>query len=131
MANTVTQIMEKLDTSTGWLSATNITGTHGCYVIGIKGTKAEGDVFDIKDLKYVVIEVGIDSGIENKPITLTRIKLNFADPTSSDEDLNNKTALSQLVQLPSTIYLKPIAFGDQIKEYTSGKMPVSVNVIPF
>lgn len=131
MANTVTQIMEKLDTSTGWLSATNITGAHGCYVIGIKGTKAEGDAFDIKDLKYVVIEVGIDSGIENKPITLTRIKLNFADPTSSDEDLNNKTALSQLVQLPSTIYLKPIAFGDQIKEYTSGKMPVSVNVIPF
>lgn len=130
MAST-TQIMNKLDTSIGWLSATNITGTHGCYVVGIKGTSSDGDLFNIEYLKYVVLEIGIDSGIENSPITLTRIKLNFSDETSSDKDLNEKTALSKLVQLPSTIYIRPVAFGDQVKEYTSGKMPVSVNVIPF
>lgn len=126
-----TQIIDKLDTSVGWLSATNITGDHGCYVVGIKGTKTTEDIFDIKDLKYIVLEIGIDSGIENSPITLTRLKLNFSDETSSDRELNEKTSLSKLTQLPSTIYIKPVAFGDQSKEYTSGKMPVSINVIPF
>lgn len=126
-----TQIMENLNTSIGWLSATNVTGDHGCYIIGVKGTSSEDDALDIKDLKYVVLEIGIDSGIENKPITLTRVKLNFSEETSSEKEINEKTALTKISQLPSTIYLKPIAFGDQTKEYLAGKMPVSINVLPF
>ena len=131
MATTATQIITELNTSLGWLEVNNITGTWGCYIVGIKGTKSDNDIFNIDDLKYVVLEVGIDSGIEGSPITLTRIKLNFNEETSSDKNLNKKTALTKLTQMPSTIYLKPIAFADQSKEYLEGKMPISINVIPF
>lgn len=126
-----TQIVTELDTSKGWLEATNVTGNSGCYVIAIKEAKTASDAFDIANLKYIVLEVGIDSGITNNPITLTRLKLNFTDETSSDASLNAKTALGRLTQMPATIYLKPIAFADETKEYTSGKMPVSINVLPF
>lgn len=129
MAN-ITKIIETLDTSR-WYSVSNITGTWGCYIIGIKGESSTTDVFDIKDLKYIVLEVGIDSGIDQSPITLTRIKLNFNEETSSDPNLNSKTALAKLTQMPSTVYLKPIAFADQNKEYLSGTINVSINVIPF
>ena len=127
----ITQIIESLDTSKGWLQASNVTGTWGCYVIGVKGAKVDTDVFDVNDLKYVVLEIGIDSGIEKSPITLTRIKLNFNEETSSDKETNAKTALAKLTQMPSTIYFKPVAFADQTKEYLEGKINVSVNVIPF
>lgn len=127
----MTQIISELDTSMGWLEVSNITGTWGCYIIGIKGESVESDVFDVKDLKYIVMEVGIDSGIAGSPITLTRIKLNFAEETSSDPILNSKTALAKLTQMPSKIYMKPIAFANDIKEYMQGKLNVSINVIPF
>lgn len=126
-----TQIMTNLNTAQGWLKVDNITGTWGCYIVGIKGVIADDDIFNVNDLKYVVLEVGIDSGIEGSPITLTRIKLNFNEETSSDKNLNSKTALAKLTQMPTTIYLKPIAFADQTKEYLEGKMSVSINVIPF
>lgn len=131
MATTTTKIIESLNTSNGWLQASNITGTWGCYVIGVKGEPITTDTFNINDLKYVVLEIGIDSGISGKPITLTRIKLNFNEETSLDKELNSKTALTKLTQMPSTIYLKPVAFADQTKEYLEGKMNVSINVIPF
>lgn len=66
----VTQIIEALDTSKGWLQAQNASGDHGLFIIGIKGSPAEGSSLPIDELKYVVLELGIPSGIESKPITL-------------------------------------------------------------
>ena len=126
----ISQIIGRLDTSI-WTSVSNITGTWGCYLVGIKGESVETDTIDVKNLSYVVLEIGIDSGISQSPITITRVKLNFNEETSSDPNLNSKTALAKLTQMPSTIHLRPIAFADQNKEYLSGTINVSVNAIPF
>ena len=66
----VTEIIEALDTSRGWLQAQNASGEHGLFVIGIKGAATENSALPIAELKYVVLELGIPSGIESKPITL-------------------------------------------------------------
>ena len=126
----IAKIINNLDTST-WTPVDNITGAWGCYLIGVKGEPIDTDKINVNDLKYVVFEVGIDSGIEQNPITLTRIKLNFSEETSTDPILNSKTAIAKLTQMPARVYLKPISFADQTKEYTSGTVNVSVNVIQF
>lgn len=126
----IAKIINNLDTST-WTPVDNITGTWGCYLIGVKGEPIDTDKINVNDLKYIVFEVGIDSGIEQSPITLTRIKLNFSEETSTDPILNSKTAIAKLTQMPARVYLKPISFADQTKEYTSGTVNVSVNVIQF
>lgn len=66
----VTQIIETLDISKGWLEASNVTSTNGAFIIAIKGTQSTTDICKLDDVKYVVLEIGIPSGIENKPITL-------------------------------------------------------------
>ena len=127
---TITKIMSNLNTSE-WIKATSVTGNHGAYIIAIKEAKTATDICSIDDLKYVVMEVGIDSGLTDKPLTVTRIKLNFNEETSSDLDLNAKTAFTRISQMPSTLYFKVVSYGDATKEYKEGTMPVSINVLPF
>lgn len=126
----VTKIMSNLNT-TDWIKTTGSMGTHGAYIIAIKESKTSLDKFDISDLNYFVMEVGIESGITDKPITVTRVKLNFKDDTSSDPVVNSKTACVKLGPMPSTLYFKVVGYGTPTKEYTDGNMPVSVNVLPF
>lgn len=60
------------------------------------------------------------------------VKLNFDDITSFDDsDLNAKTACVKLGVLPSTIYLRPVAYGNGIEEIKEGTIPVSINVLGF
>ena len=128
----VTKIIENLDISKGWLQAQNASGEHGLFIIGIKNSESKSSALSLQDLKYVVLEIGIPSGIENKPITLQMVKLNFDDITSFDDsDLNAKTACVKLGVLPSTIYLRPVAYGNGIEEIKEGTIPVSINVLGF
>lgn len=128
----ITQIIETLDIGKGWLEASNVTGANGAFFIAIKGPHSDTSACNIADVKYIVLEIGIPSGIENKPITLQFLKLNFSDITSFDDvDLNNKTACARIGTLPSTIYMRPIAYADASKEYKNGTMPISINVLPF
>lgn len=128
----VTKIIETLDISKGWLQAQNISGQHGSFIIGIKGSSTDSSAMPISDLKYVSLEIGIPSGIENKPITLQTIKLNFDDITSFDDaQLDAQTACVKIGPMPSTIYIRPIAYGSIRGEIKEGIMPVNINVLTF
>lgn len=128
----VTQIIDTLDTSKGWLQASNATGANGAFVIAIKGSNSETSACKVSDVKYIILEIGIPSGIENKPITLQHLKLNFSEITNFDDlDLDSKTACARIGVMPSTIYMKPVAYADASREYKSGTMPISINVLPF
>ena len=60
------------------------------------------------------------------------IKLNFDDITSfDDQDLNSKTACVKLGAMPSTIYVRPVAYGNGSIEVKEGSVPVSINVLAF
>ena len=128
----VTQIIDTLDISKGWLEVTNGSGNHGAYIIAIKGSNVESSACPISDLKYIVVEIGIPSGIKDKPITIQSIRLNFEDITSFDDaNLNANTAYAKIGVVPASIFVRPIAYSDGVKEYKTGSMPVSINVLPF
>lgn len=128
----VTNIINTLDTSKGWLQVQNISGEHGAFIIGIKGSKSESDVMPTDKITEVVLELGIPSGIENKPITLQMVKLNFNDITSFDDaDLNKTTAFTKVGPLPSTIYMRPVSFSDGYTTYKEGKASIDINVLTF
>lgn len=125
-----TNIISRTNIDSGWVLyslGTNI----GAYLIAIKDPKTATDTFDINELKYITMDIGIDSGIKDKPITISRVKLNFNEETSSDADLNKKTAMTKVSQLPTDIYLRITSFADSVKEYKVGSMPVSINIAPF
>lgn len=115
-----------------WLSLSNLSSTHGFFMIAIKGSEMADSACSLANLKYLVLELGIPSGIDEKPITFQVVKLNFDDCTSLDDpELDAKTACAKIGPMPSTIYLRAIAFSDGDTEYKSGKMPVSINILPF
>lgn len=120
-------VIEKTNIDSSWMSY-SLGSNNGMYVIAIKGAKATTDVFDVNDLKYITMDVGIDSGIKDKPLAIARLKLNFDEFTSDDVSLNKKTAFARLNQLPTDIYLRVTSFADSTKEYKTGSMSVSINI---
>jgi hypothetical protein len=58
----------------GWKTF-DVGENFGVYLIAVKGNKTEDDVMSIDELKNVVVEIGIDSGIPDSPIAIQRINL--------------------------------------------------------
>jgi hypothetical protein len=114
-----------------WKTASSITGSHGAYIIAIKGKEMEGSTVNINDLKYIILELGIDSGISGSPLTLSNVKLNFDDFTSTDKDTNIKTAMARIGVFPTPLCYRVVAFADNSKEYKTGTLPVSINITTF
>ena len=125
-------LFSKIDSASFvWKSSTSVTGTHGAYLTAFKGTAGENDTIKLDSLRYIVLELGIDSGINDKPITVANVKLNFSEQTSTDEELNKKTAMTKIGVYPSPLYYRVLAFADESKEYKSGQLPVSINTLTF
>lgn len=121
-------ILTESNIDSGWVSS-DIGENSGAYLIAIKGTAWESDPLPIEDLKYMTLEVGIDSGIDKHPMPVQRVFFRF-DSNSDDENLNNVATLGQLPKLPKTgTFFRVVAFSDSMKEYKSGKMPVSINIV--
>lgn len=132
MATTAQGLFSTIDDSAFmWKSSSSVTGTHGAFLTAIKGTATEDDTIKLENLKYIVLELGVDSGISGKPITIQNVKLNFDERTSTDEQFNNITAMAKIGPMPSTLYYRVIAFADSSKEYKSGSLPVSINIVKF
>jgi hypothetical protein len=53
----------------GWKTF-DVGENFGVYLIAIKGIKTDDDVMSIDELKNVVVEIGIDSGIPDSPIAV-------------------------------------------------------------
>lgn len=110
-----------------WLK-TDIDGFNYCYLIAVKGTKKEGDAIDPKDVKRIVFEIGIDCGVESKPLTIQRVNLNFIDPISPNNELNDLVRGVRLTNIPNEFYIKVVSIDDGIKEITSGKASIEINI---
>ena len=120
-------ILTESNIDSGWVSS-DMGENNGAYLVAIKGTAGKTDPLPIEDLRYMTIEVGIDSGIESHPIPVQRVSFRF-DSNSDDEALNNVATLGQLPKLPKAgTFFRVVAFSDTMKEYKSGKMPVSINI---
>lgn len=81
----------------------------GLYLIAIKekAKKLKEKEIESNKVNKIYFEIGIDSGIKDKPITINRISLDFNDETSDNEDINSITAFTRVQGLPKEFYIRP------------------------
>lgn len=108
---------------------TKVTLTHNnFYLIAIKEEKYETDVIDSQDAKNLTFEIGIDSGINDSPLTIQYVTVYFEDITSGDNELNKITGFTRIVNFPKVFYIRPVSINDGSKNITDGEVSISVNI---
>jgi hypothetical protein len=124
----LSKIIEKI-TLGQWLE-TDLDDQNYAYLIAVKATQAqEGDVVAPKDVRNIIFELGIESGVTNKPLTIQRVVLNFNDEISPNNELNEIARGAKLAHLPGDkIYIKAISVDNGKEEIKSGTVNISVNI---
>ena len=101
---------------------------NACYLIAIKEKETKKDTINVESVKKLRFELGIESGIEGKPITIQYINLDFNDITSGNNEINKITAFTRLTGLPNDFYIRLTAIDDGTKEFKTGETAISVNI---
>lgn len=111
----VQTIINKLKLDETWTKVN--LNDDGFYLIAIKEKvkKLKEKEIESNKVNKVYFEIGIDSGIKDKYITVNRVVLDFNDETSDNEDINSITAFTRIQGLPKEFYIRPI----KIVDYTS------------
>lgn len=125
----VTKIIDNIALDGNWHSVSLGNDLHTFYLIGIKEAKAETDTVNSEDVTKVGFELGIESGIENKYLTIGRVALNFGLNTSSDPELDKITAFERCMNYPSNFFIRPVElFMKDGKILREGTTSIDVNV---
>lgn len=108
-------IINKLKLDGTWIKVS--VNDNSFYLIAIKekAKKLKEKEINSNDVDKISFELGIDSGIKDKPIIVNRVVLDFNDETSDNEDINSITAFTRVQGLPKEFYIRPI----KIIDYTS------------
>lgn len=111
----VQTVINKLKLDGTWIKVS--VNDNSFYLIAIKekAKKLKEKEIESNKVNKIYFEIGIDSGIKDKPITINRISLDFNDETSDNEDINSITAFTRVQGLPKEFYIRPI----KIIDYTS------------
>jgi hypothetical protein len=101
----------------------------GLYLVAVKGSTTKDDVMDISKMKNLVLEIGVDSGLQGHPVPIQRINLKFNEITGEGK-VNDLTAFSMTNRLPKTdAFIRFVAFSDGVNEIKTGSMPISINTV--
>lgn len=124
----LSKIIEKI-TLGEWLE-TDLDDQSYAYLIAVKASSAqEGDVVAPKDVRQIVFELGIESGVTNKPLTIQRVVLNFNDEISPNNELNEIARGAKLTHLPGDkIFIKCVSLDDGKRQIKDGTVNISVNI---
>ena len=125
----ITSILSRIKLNSEWVTV-DMSSFNDCYAIAVKETAGKNDTIDPETIKIITFEIGIDSGIKNKPITISRFSLNFNELTSSDVETNKLTAFAKLSGLPSNFYIRPLSMDDGKKTITTGEVAIALNINP-
>lgn len=126
----VKSILSKIKLDNNWVSV-DIGNYNDCYVILVKESIGKKDTINPKDIQTISFELGIDSGIKNKPITISRFSINFSEMTSRDEDVNSITGFTKLQNIPSNFYVRPIAmYNNNNNRIDKGDVNIALNIHP-
>ena len=113
----VQTVINKLKLDGTWIKVS--VNDNSFYLIAIKEKakklKEKEKEIESNKVNKIYFEIGIDSGIKDKPIAINRISLDFNDETSDNEDINSITAFTRVQGLPKEFYIRPI----KIIDYTS------------
>lgn len=125
----VQNILNRIKVDGKWIKM-NLDKAESFYLIAIKENvkKLIKDQIDSKDIDKIYFEIGIDSGIKNKPLTIRHLTLDFKDQTSS-EDINDITAFTKVEGLPKEFYIRVTNFVDyKGVKYLDKETAISINV---
>ena len=108
----------------------NLKKYNDFYLIGVKKDKVnkKKDTLNKDCVKKIRFEVAIASGKKNKYLTVNYLTLNFNDMTSSDAALNNITALTKVMNFPSTFYIRPVDMTGETSTVNEGRCAIEVYV---
>ena len=123
----LTNISTVIELRSDWAKV-DLGSLNSFYLIGIKESKGVTDTIDPKDVKRLGFEVGIESGISNKYLTIGYITLNFDEITSSDDELNKSTAMTRCLNYPSVFYIRPIEIYTDKDRFISGTTNIDINI---
>ena len=100
------------------------------YLIGVKkdAINKKRDTLNKDCVRKIRFEVAIASGKKNKYLTVNYLTLNFNEMTSSDPALNNVTALTKVMNFPSSFYIRPIDMTGETSTVTEGRCSIEVYV---
>lgn len=125
----ITSVLSRIKLNKEWVTV-DMSTFNDCYAVAVKETAGKNDTIDPETIKIITFEIGIDSGIKNKPITISRFSLNFNDVSSSDEETNKLTAFAKLSGLPTSFYIRPLSMDNGIKTITEGEVAIALNINP-
>lgn len=121
----LTKILEKVTLNT-WFK-TDIDDFNYCYLLAKKEEKQTTDVVDSKKVNKINLVFGIDSGIENHPIIISRITLSFTDAYYNDPTIDKQVVYAQLTNIPSSFYIKVVSVEDEKMQYSEGSVAISIS----
>lgn len=100
------------------------------YLIGVKKDEVDKkrDTLNKDCVRKIRFEVAIASGKKNKYLTVNYLTLNFNEMTSSDPALNNVTALTKVMNFPSSFYIRPIDMTGETSTVHEGRCSIEVYV---
>ena len=99
------------------------------YLVAIKKEKdSKKDTLQKDCVRKIRFEVAVDSGKKGKYLTTNYITLNFNDLSSSDADFNKVTAITKVLNYPSTFYIKAIDMTGETSTATEGKTSIEIFV---
>ena len=97
------------------------------YLVAIKKEKdSKKDTLQKDCVKKIRFEVAVDSGKKGKYLTTNYITLNFNDLSSSDADFNKVTAITKVLNYPSTFYIKAIDMTGETSTAIDGRTSIEV-----
>ena len=97
------------------------------YLVAIKKEKdSKKDTLQKDCVKKIRFEVAVDSGKKGKYLTTNYITLNFNDLSSSDADFNKVTAITKVLNYPSTFYIKAIDMTGETSTAIDGSTSIEV-----
>lgn len=104
----VQTLISKLKLDNNWIKVN--LNDDSFYLIAIKEKvkKLKDKEIQSNKVDKIYFEIGIDSGIKDKPITINRISLDFNDETSEDTDINSITAFNRFQGFPKEFYIRAI-----------------------
>lgn len=125
-------IINKLKLDGTWIKVS--VNDNSFYLIAIKekAKKLKEKEIESSKVDKIYFELGIDSGIKDKPIIVNRVVLDFNDETSEDTDINLITAFTRVQGLPKEFYIRPtkivtynsIAYTENIETTISVKVNI-------
>ena len=124
----IQNIIGKIKVDNKWFKVNN--NSDSFYLIGIKENvkKLSDNQIDSKIIDKVYFEIGIESGIKNKLLTIGHLVLDFKDQTSS-EDINDITAFVKVQGYPKEFYIRPVSFTTyEGVKYTDKETYIAINV---